>query len=219
MLGQRLRFPPDSEFFREGDRERFLQYNAIALPTSFHDMKVEKSNQITVCKISGCNHTCSSSRELDAHVQYCHSHQCSICRKNFSSDHLLSIHISEKHDSYFNLLSKKRPSFVCLVEGCNILSKNCKERTEHLIRDHQYPASFQFDSRLSKHSKQVKGKPQEVVDSAAMEVADQGEHSEAMVVDMEQSMCEAMAATSLRESKVPQSISFGGRGHKGHRGR
>lgn len=36
-------------------------------------------------------------------------HNCSICKKKLVSAHLLDLHVSENHDSYFDLQKDKKP--------------------------------------------------------------------------------------------------------------
>lgn len=40
------------------------------------------------------------------HIQY----TCELCKKNLISSHLLDLHVSENHDSFFELQKAKKPS-------------------------------------------------------------------------------------------------------------
>ena len=42
---------------------------------------------------------------------------CSVCKKNFISAHLLDLHVTENHDSYFQLAKDKKP-MVRLIQSC-----------------------------------------------------------------------------------------------------
>lgn len=149
---------------------------------------------------------------------YCHQHQCSVCRSNFSSERLLSIHLSEYHDSYFRLQAQKRPSYVCLVDGCTFLAWSSNDRREHLIHEHKYPPSYQFDT--NRHSqKQRKNNNAHVPRLEKQRQKDSGVEEETvqeMEVEIDEeltAMTKTLERTSLR---VPDHISFGGRG-RGHR--
>ncbi|KAG6620022.1 Zinc finger protein [Phytophthora cinnamomi] len=50
-------------------------------------------------------------------------------------------------DAFFKILSKKKPMYVCLVDGCPETFQHDDKRTRHLIRVHQYPESFSFHQR------------------------------------------------------------------------
>lgn len=67
-----------------------------------------------------------------------------MCCKSFSSDRLLSFHISELHDSYFMAMSKRKPSYQCLVLGCDGVFWNNEERRNHLIMVHLFHPSYDF---------------------------------------------------------------------------
>ena len=88
-------------------------------------------------------------------------HQCTICKRNFTSDRLLSIHISELHDSYFRALAAKKASYVCLIEDCKDVFRSNRERRDHLIKHHLFPKSFDFHqpkkySSIAKHKSSEK---------------------------------------------------------------
>ena len=62
------------------------------------------------------------------------------------SSHLLSIHVSERHDAYFAALVRRgdRLVFECLVEGCGCAFVSDASRRAHLTANHAYPKSFRF---------------------------------------------------------------------------
>jgi hypothetical protein len=55
---------------------------------------------------------------------------------------LLDIHLSEVHDSYFAAMSRKKQSFVCLIDGCADLFWSTDNRDDHLILVHKFPVGF-----------------------------------------------------------------------------
>jgi len=66
--------------------------------------------------------------------------------KVLPSSHLLSIHVSERHDAYFAALARRgdRLVFECLVEGCGCTFVSDAARRAHLTVSHAYPKSFRF---------------------------------------------------------------------------
>ena len=110
-----------------------------------------------------------------------HMHICMECSRSFASDRLLDMHISETHDSFFAVLSEREPSYRCVVDGCDTLSWNDKERGVHLIEDHHFPETYDFHKpgARKKQIKAVKYKSEresvcELQSSAKMEVAERG---------------------------------------------
>lgn len=47
---------------------------------------------------------------------------------------LLDIHISEMHDAFFKVLSKKKPMYTCLVDGCEEKFMHDEKRNRHLVQ-------------------------------------------------------------------------------------
>lgn len=70
------------------------------------------------CQVPGCKATFNQLIDSEFHYASKHTFACSVCRKSLPSFHLLSLHIAENHDSFFNVLSNKKPSFECLLETC-----------------------------------------------------------------------------------------------------
>lgn len=60
------------------------------------------------------------------------------------ADRLLSLHISELHDNYFAVASKKKPLYCCLVEKCEQLFWSDSDRRKHLIDQHLFHVSYDF---------------------------------------------------------------------------
>ena len=97
------------------------------------------SRNLTVSLLFVSCHT-----QFEEHKFRCHGHQCSLCNKSFSSDRLLSLHISELHDSYFAVASKKKAMYCCLVETCNQVFWNDEARRVHLVQNHMFHPSYDF---------------------------------------------------------------------------
>ena len=72
--------------------------------------------------------------------------QCSVCLSVMPTPYLLSIHISEQHDSFFASQATQRMHvFRCLVEGCSSTFSSAAQRHQHLTDLHQIPVESGFD--------------------------------------------------------------------------
>ena len=85
----------------------------------------------------------------ESHYNSKHRHSCGTCKKSLPSAHLLDLHIQENHDSYFKLLSVKKPSYECFLEMCHSKFWSPEERRGHSIQSHAFPEDFKFDSQPS----------------------------------------------------------------------
>ena len=110
------------------------------------------------CIVFGCKVKLSKLSDMTTHYNQYHFHTCSECNRCYPNERLLSLHISELHDSYFYVMSLKKPSYVCLVDGCNVLSISDEARTLHLKNYHLFPKSFQFHHPIRKKKKKNKSK-------------------------------------------------------------
>ncbi|ETP20081.1 hypothetical protein, variant 3 [Phytophthora nicotianae CJ01A1] len=106
------------------------------------------------CRLANCSVSFKSTAAYEEHYDMVHRNICRECSRSFLSLRLLDIHISETHDAFFKILSKKKPMYVCLVDGCPEIFRHDDKRTRHLIRVHQYPEAFSFHQKR----KQRKGK-------------------------------------------------------------
>ena len=115
------------------------------------------------CQVPGCKATFSQLIDSEFHYASKHSFACSVCNKSLPSSHLLALHISENHDSFFEVLSQKKPAFECLLETCANAPKGgpkfwtSEERNKHCIETHQFPKKFKFDDykKAGKHDKKI----------------------------------------------------------------
>ncbi|KAL0048256.1 hypothetical protein WJX82_011270 [Trebouxia sp. C0006] len=84
--------------------------------------------------------------------------QCSTCHTVLATPYLLSLHVSEQHDSFFASQAAQRMSvFQCLVEGCNSRFCLAAQRHQHLTDFHQIPTDSGFDRiHLTSHHGQVR---------------------------------------------------------------
>lgn len=91
-------------------------------------------------------------------------YSCISCKKILLSSLLLDIHVSEKHDSFFELQKTKTPcvrrisifiakvtlnylsfdflQFICYLEDCKFKFGTHQERKDHAIKEHNFPHDF-----------------------------------------------------------------------------
>lgn len=220
---QRLRFAVEDEYFEDGDihRHMYLQ-NAV---TSFADDKQPPTISEFRCHIAGCKQLFDTLEGYEHHYNALHRNVCSNCKRSFPSNRLLEIHILEWHDTLFQIMAEKQCMYECLVEGCGLKFKTSKERKDHLIRTHSYPADFRFDK--SKKNRRTTEKKTQQKKDALMEVSAtvlQQESSESMDFSLtpEPVETEPMQAANVKPRysyKVPSSICFGQGSVRGFRGR
>jgi len=110
-----------------------------------------------LCSATHCYETFDSIAESQYHYENKHVFECHECFKQnkkifvcFPNEHLLDLHLQEKHDSYFqSALEHKREGacYKCLVMDCNSVFAGEKDRFLHLKNFHGYPNWFRFHSR------------------------------------------------------------------------
>ncbi|KAG4076827.1 hypothetical protein HA402_004429 [Bradysia odoriphaga] len=107
------------------------------------------------CNIPNCQKEFDTIFGYESHYNSCHRHLCNECHKNLPSAHLLDLHLSETHDSFFAVQSQTKPMFACYVEECRLMFPNADQRKDHCITSHKFPNNFRFDvkSSANKNSK------------------------------------------------------------------
>ncbi|XP_019664962.1 zinc finger protein 511 isoform X3 [Ailuropoda melanoleuca] len=131
-------------------------------------------------------------------------------RRAFPSVHLLDTHILEWHDSLFQILSERQDMYQCLVEGCAEKFKTSKDRKDHLVRRHLYPADFRFDKPKKSRGPATPGATVQVSSEAR---GDEGEQSggDAMEVCSEHAapLPEPVGERRTYSHRIPSTICFG----------
>ncbi|KAL6507259.1 hypothetical protein OROGR_023454 [Orobanche gracilis] len=205
----RRHFRPDAPFFAAGNIERELLDKQVAL-----DIPEEEKQQIrgvedwgsseVICPIVGCRACLQSLEDFEDHYTARHTASCSVCSRVYPTSRLLSIHVSEAHDSFFKAkVARDFAMYECLVEGCDVKLKNYKSRQQHLVDKHKFPSSFEFFKKTKpskKHRQRVQRK-HETDDS-----------SDTMQEDVDSLVS---AVSKLSTSDSPSSISFGRRHARG----
>uniref|UniRef100_A0A7N0UBP7 C2H2-type domain-containing protein n=1 Tax=Kalanchoe fedtschenkoi TaxID=63787 RepID=A0A7N0UBP7_KALFE len=175
------------------------------------DIGSEDSSREIFCPIVGCRARLNAA-EFEDHYNARHTASCSVCSRVYPTTRLLSLHVSEAHDSFFQAkVARGYAMYECLVESCGLKFKTYKARQQHLVDKHAFPASYDFfkkarpskKHRLKTHRKQSTIKKEE--DPATrMEVEDQ---------DMD-ILVSAVSKLTTSDS-TPSSITFGRRGTRG----
>ncbi|KAL2906973.1 hypothetical protein RDABS01_005683 [Bienertia sinuspersici] len=107
------------------------------------------------CPIVGCGARLTSLEGFEDHYNACHTASCSVCHKAYPTQRLLSIHVSEVHDSYFKAkVSRGYAMYECLLENCELKFKSYKARHQHLVDRHKFPTTFEFHKKAHPSKKQ-----------------------------------------------------------------
>ncbi|XP_024528883.1 zinc finger protein 511 isoform X1 [Selaginella moellendorffii] len=234
----RRRFSPDDAFFNAGNVERELQAKQVSLNISEEERayigRIEDEDcwyvwcdricgsililsssrcsihpsRLVNCSIAGCGAQLRGVEELENHHLIRHTAVCSVCSSCFPTKRLLSLHISETHDSFFKAkVARNHPMYECLVEGCPGVFFSDKSRKQHLVDKHKFPSSFHFHKSTKNHPSQKQR--QRFKAKSYMDSAPKPEEA-AMSVDVDELSSAISKLTTAAESDhVPQSISFG----------
>ncbi|NXY77538.1 ZN511 protein, partial [Glareola pratincola] len=143
FVPRRLRLGPHHPLLEDGDVHRHLYLQGVL--TSLAEVAERPKVSEFSCHISGCCQVFDTLEGYEHHYNTLHRNVCSFCKRSFPSGHLLDIHILEWHDSLFQIMAEKQNMYKCLVEGCPEKFKSSKDRKDHLVTVHLYPADFRFD--------------------------------------------------------------------------
>ncbi|KAK7377666.1 hypothetical protein VNO80_03095 [Phaseolus coccineus] len=207
----RRRFGPDSSFFAPGNLERELLAKQVALELTEEKDQLEKwmqeeEGREIFCPIVGCGARLTSMDDFENHYNARHTASCSVCSRVYPTSWLLSIHVSEVHDSFFQAkVARGYDMYECLVERCGLKFKSYNRRHQHLVDKHKFPTSFEFFKK-AKPSKKRRLKSQHKKAVAKEDAAGMMEVENAAVDDL----VSAVSKLSTSDS-TPSSISFGRR--------
>lgn len=108
-----------------------------------------------ICGIDGCEASFSSEQEYEIHYSLYHRFVCSRCNKRLLSDHLLTMHVMEKHDTLFKLMNQRYPMYQCYVRSCNRRFSSREERNQHAVQDHFFPNTSPILETDDLHDKEI----------------------------------------------------------------
>ncbi|CAH9123217.1 unnamed protein product [Cuscuta epithymum] len=208
----RRRYLPDDPFFAAGNIERQLLAKQVALDFSRKEEQVngyidDGVNSDVLCPIIGCGSRLRCLDDFEDHYISRHSASCSVCSRVYPTSRLLSIHISETHDSFFQAkVARGFAMYECLVEGCGAKLNSYKFRQQHLVDKHKFPASYEFFKKAHPSQKKRRHKDQRRRQESSYK--DTSKQHESSVED--KTMDKLVSAVSkLSTSDSPSSISFG----------
>lgn len=149
---KRRRLRPDDPILAAGNeialRDTFTQ-------VFFYTLEHEEASSLETllprtypCFALGCHQVFESLEECDSHYFNTHTRECRQCRAVLPNDHLLDLHISEAHDSYFaSALERGKAKYSCLIASCKSSFECERARYRHLMEVHLYPRWFRFHPR------------------------------------------------------------------------
>mmetsp|Transcript_19494 Transcript_19494/g.25345 ORF Transcript_19494/g.25345 Transcript_19494/m.25345 type:complete len:261 (-) Transcript_19494:101-883(-) len=135
---------PEDVFFAEGNIlcQALEKFNAVAIGSD----PVKASNTY-ICVAANCGEEFTSRKLLSQHFVHSHLFSCRHCSAVLPTHHLLELHAVEFHDSYFQVASKQRKMYECLVNGCKKSFWDSQRRMLHLVSKHAYPKTYSFGRR------------------------------------------------------------------------
>jgi hypothetical protein len=111
----------------------------------------------------------------DAASDLIHRYECLECHVSLPTAHLLDLHVSEMHDSFFAAQAARRMSvYPCLVEACGRTFCTVEERRQHLVDLHRFPKQYSFD-RLHLRRKKGQIRPLRQYQKSNLRRAERGE--------------------------------------------
>ncbi|KAM6186249.1 zinc finger protein 511 [Rhynchocyon petersi] len=193
FAARRVRFPREHEFFEDGDVLRHLYLQDVL--THVADAPERPRVPEFPCQVAGCSQAFDTLESFEHHYHTLHRSVCSVCKRAFPSSHLLDAHLLEWHDAFFQVLAERQDMYQCLVEGCREKFKTSKDRKDHMVRCHLYPADFRFDK-----PKKSKGSatPVSMLPTSAEALGGSGEQSEGDTMEI-----------CFNEHEVPTTVSMG----------
>lgn len=83
--------------------------------------------------------------DYELHYHKSHVNRCLVCKRNFPTNHYLSLHIIENHDP-LSAIRRERgdKTFSCFVEGCEKVCSTPQKRRMHLVDKHMFPKEYDF---------------------------------------------------------------------------
>ena len=132
-------------FFVEGDSVCAMR--AVTYLTQEDDEAfLHRDHELFPCSEVNCDRTFTQLHDFEAHVAAAHAHQCGHpgCGTTLPSAHLLDLHASEAHDSFFAVVSERKPSFQCFLEKCERKFWNPDERKTHCLDAHDFSRDFKY---------------------------------------------------------------------------
>ncbi|XP_076921859.1 uncharacterized protein LOC143583441 [Bidens hawaiensis] len=216
------RFGPDDPFFASGNIERELLAKQVALDFTEEQKQelrnLDNEDSEVICPIVGCGANLRSLTEFEDHYNARHTASCSVCSRVYPTSRLLSIHVSEAHDSFFQAkVARGYAMYECLVEGCGVKLKSYKSRHQHLMDKHSFPSSFDFFKKAQPSKKERSKKNQHKQRNATFTAEKEGFGASAMQVEEGtlNDLVSGVSRLTTSDSTTPSTVSFGRRHTRG----
>ncbi|NXM24418.1 ZN511 protein, partial [Oxyruncus cristatus] len=226
---RRLRLGPQHPLLEDGDVHRHLYLQGVL--TSLEEVAERPKVSEFSCHISGCCQAFDTLEGYEHHYNSLHRNVCSFCKRSFPSGNLLDIHILEWHDSLFQIMAEKQNMYKCLVEGCPEKFKSSKDRKDHLVTVHLYPADFRFDrpkkvKSVPKHTscptEQGPSVPMEVsvetTEQLQLDPMETGPGEDMEIPQPAGSPVPSLPEKRFYKSRIPSTICFGQGATRGFKG-
>ncbi|XP_058461043.1 protein lethal(2)k10201 isoform X2 [Malaya genurostris] len=143
--------------FNEGNFyiKKFVRLGVLSDINRFNGDDDNQIEPTIICNVPNCHYSCTTVQQYESHYNSHHRYSCGECNKTLPSGHLLDLHLSEVHDSYFEaqVQSGKQPMYICFLEECSHRSKTSAERRDHCIKEHKFPHNFRFDKQTPAQKK------------------------------------------------------------------
>ncbi|XP_066924365.1 zinc finger protein 511-like [Clytia hemisphaerica] len=193
---------PTDPFFDDGNQifsfhEKTVNSDIDFLVDSISAVHIEEFE----CSVKGCRETFTDPMQYNRHYDMLHRYSCETCHRNFSSNHLLSLHISESHDAFFKAQRDKGIAvFHCLIESCGRSFKAVETRRRHLVEKHKYPPDFRFNMARRPHQKYQKNKKSNNKNSSNGNVLIEAESDVTMEMEYESKKTKTKPKTQQQDS-------------------
>ena len=116
----------------------------------------EINEESFVCGIDGCEEVFYSEKDYENHYESRHHFKCRKCERILLSEHLLTMHVLEEHDTLFKLMSQRQPMYNCYVQTCLQKFATKEERNQHAIQTHLFPPNSKiFDNGILENQNQT----------------------------------------------------------------
>jgi hypothetical protein len=129
-----------------GHTRRLLPTDELFQDTSYpHDDNLKTAARFAA-KENNSSHELQE-RALSRDFRYLvPKHECTLCRALLPTAHLLDLHLSEVHDSFFAAqAARKMLVYACLVEACDRKFSGIEQRKQHLMDFHKFPKGYSLD--------------------------------------------------------------------------
>ncbi|XP_050323737.1 protein lethal(2)k10201 [Bactrocera neohumeralis] len=160
---------PEDNCFNAANQMYIPEYKKLGVITVANELQdnlPEPDENDLFCDVPGCQIAFENSASYQAHFYNVHRYLCSVCRRCLPTAHLLRLHILECHDSYFIIRAKRGDAvYSCFLGECKVKLPTPKQRREHCINKHKFPANYRFEQLCGKPYKRHTKKPSKSVEA------------------------------------------------------